>query len=156
MIWSVATEEKGKAPHNCSPESLARPPRSGRFGSVLSTRRPLLQFFNSSDAHCAPISIYDTAFATSPSLKHLSKIPFKMPPPRAKPQPEDSRSEASSTKEKVATSTASALNGKGRRPAGIIAAASSLRDVITAGPSGTAVAVLGTANPDSSAGVCRN
>jgi hypothetical protein len=79
-----------------------------------------------------------------------------MPPPRAKPQPEDSRSEASSTKEKVATSTANALNGKGRRPAGSIAAGSSLRDVVTAGPSGTAVGVLGTANLDSNAGVCRN
>ena len=79
-----------------------------------------------------------------------------MPPPRAKPQPEDSRSEASSTKEKVATSTASALNGKGRRPVGSIAAGSSLRDVVTAGPSGTAVGVLGTVNPDSNAGVGRN
>jgi hypothetical protein len=79
-----------------------------------------------------------------------------MPPPRAKPQPEDSRSEASSTKEKVATSTASALSGKGRRPGGNIATGSSLRDVVTAGPNGTAVGALATANPDSNSGVCRN
>jgi len=61
-----------------------------------------------------------------------------MPPPRSRPPPDDSRSEASSTKEKVGTATTTGPNGKGRRIAGNPAGGSSLRDVVTAGPNGTA------------------
>lgn len=60
-----------------------------------------------------------------------------MAPPRSRPQPDDSRSEASSTKEKTATNSANATNGKGRRVAGNTTGGSSLKDVVTAGPSGT-------------------
>ncbi|KUJ10293.1 uncharacterized protein LY89DRAFT_256913 [Mollisia scopiformis] len=60
-----------------------------------------------------------------------------MAPPRSRPPPDDSRSEASSTKEKAGTTTTTALNGKGRRVAGSANGGSSLRDVVTAGPSGT-------------------
>ncbi|CZR62394.1 related to SAP30 Subunit of the histone deacetylase B complex [Phialocephala subalpina] len=58
-----------------------------------------------------------------------------MAPPRSRPPPDDSRSEASSTKEKVGTNTTTNPNGKGRRVAGTANGASSLRDVVTAGPS---------------------
>lgn len=66
-----------------------------------------------------------------------------MAPPRSKPPPDDSRSEASSTKEKVGASNTTALNGKNRRVPGSTTGVSSLRDVVTAGPSS---AVAGTAN----------
>lgn len=58
-----------------------------------------------------------------------------MAPPRSRPPPDDSRSEASSTKEKVGTNLTSNVNGKGRRVAGNTTGASSLRDVVTAGQS---------------------
>jgi hypothetical protein len=77
-----------------------------------------------------------------------------MPPPRSRPQPDDSRSEASSTKEKLSTSTMAGLNGKGRRIAGSTATGSSLRDVITAAPNSTMTGGSGTANSDSNPGVC--
>lgn len=76
-----------------------------------------------------------------------------MPPPRSRPQPDDSRSEASSTKEKINPSAVAAVNGKGRRVASSAVAGSSLRDVVTAGPSGTVVGGSGSANPESNAGV---
>lgn len=60
-----------------------------------------------------------------------------MAPPRSRPPPEDSRSEASSTKEKVTASNSNALNGKNRRVPGSTTGGSSLRDVVTAGPSNT-------------------
>ncbi len=59
-----------------------------------------------------------------------------MAPPRSKPPPDDSRSEASSTKEKAGTSTLNPVNGKNRRVAGNAAGGSTLRDVVNAGPSG--------------------
>ena len=76
-----------------------------------------------------------------------------MAPPRSKPQPDDSRSEASSTKEKPVTSTTNATNGKGRRVAGNAAGGSSLRDVVTAGSSGTAGGASTTAVAETAPGV---
>jgi len=78
-----------------------------------------------------------------------------MPPPRSRPQPDDSRSEASSTKEKAGTSTAGSLNGKGRRVTSSVNAASSLRDVITAGTGSTTTGGTGAgaANVDANAGI---
>lgn len=74
-----------------------------------------------------------------------------MAPPRSRPQPaDDSRSEASSTKEKIGASSANTVNGKNRRVAGTTASGSSLRDVVTAGSSGGAVA--GAAGPVTSEG----
>lgn len=75
-----------------------------------------------------------------------------MAPSRPRPQQDDSRSEASSTKEKIGTSSSSAGNGKGRRP-GNTAPASSLRDVVTAGPSNTAAGASATANSEPNPGV---
>ena len=62
-----------------------------------------------------------------------------MAPPRSKPQHDDSRSEASSTKEKAGASSSNALNGKARRAGGTAGTGSSLRDVVSAGQSSTAV-----------------
>ena len=85
---------------------------------------------------------------------HLSHSNFiNMPPPKSRPQPDDSRSETSSTKEKLSTSGMPALNGKGRRMAGSTAVGSSLRDVITAAPNSTTTAGYGPANSDSNPGV---
>ncbi|PSS25618.1 hypothetical protein M430DRAFT_25396 [Amorphotheca resinae ATCC 22711] len=75
-----------------------------------------------------------------------------MAPSRPRPQQDDSRSEASSTKEKIGTSSSSAGNGKGRRP-GNTAPASSLRDVVTAGPSNTAAGASATANSEPNPGI---
>ncbi|KAH8804987.1 hypothetical protein F5884DRAFT_436880 [Xylogone sp. PMI_703] len=55
-----------------------------------------------------------------------------MPPARSRPQADDSRSEASSTKEKTGTNSSSAPNGKNRRVANNLGPASSLRDVAMA------------------------
>jgi hypothetical protein len=63
-----------------------------------------------------------------------------MAPPRSKPPPDDSRSEASSTKEKAGTSTSNPVNGKNRRVAGNAAGGSTLRDVVNAVPSGVSTA----------------
>jgi len=71
-----------------------------------------------------------------------------MAPSRSRPQADDSRSEASSTKEKLGTSTASALNGKGRRVGSNAVTGSSLRDVVTAAQNGTVAAGPGAANPE--------
>lgn len=73
-----------------------------------------------------------------------------MAPPRTKPQPEDSRSEASSTKEKAG---ANPVNGKSRRGAGTAAGGSSLRDAVSAGPSGTSGGTMTSAQPDTAPGV---
>jgi hypothetical protein len=56
-----------------------------------------------------------------------------MPPAKSKPQPDDSRSEASSTKEKLATSSSTTVNGKARRNGISTNGGSSLKDVISAG-----------------------
>lgn len=68
-----------------------------------------------------------------------------MAPPRSKPPPDDSKSEASSTKEKAGTSASSAVNGKGRRAVGNLAGSSSLRDVTSAGAGGLVTATAETA-----------
>lgn len=74
-----------------------------------------------------------------------------MAPPKSKPPPDDSRSEASSTKEKVGASNSTTLNGKTRRVPGSTTGGSSLRDVVTAGPSSAVVGnpstVVAEANP---------
>lgn len=74
-----------------------------------------------------------------------------MPPPRYRPQPDDSRSEASSTKEKAGTSIPSSFNGKSRRVANSVVTGSSLRDVTTAGPN--AAEPGGSASLDAAQGV---
>ncbi|KAG9235793.1 hypothetical protein BJ875DRAFT_458218 [Amylocarpus encephaloides] len=56
-----------------------------------------------------------------------------MPPAKSKAPPDDSRSEASSTKEKAGTNSSNAVNGKSRRNGGGANGGSSLRDVVTAG-----------------------
>ncbi|EPE31345.1 hypothetical protein GLAREA_12648 [Glarea lozoyensis ATCC 20868] len=66
-----------------------------------------------------------------------------MPPAKSKAQPDDSRSEASSTKEKLATNSSSAVNGKARRNGAPANGGSSLRDVVSAG---TSNAVAGNSN----------
>lgn len=68
-----------------------------------------------------------------------------MAPPRTKTQPDDARSEASSTKEKAGANSSTAPNGKGRRVGGNAATGSSLRDVVSAGQSNTAVGTAETA-----------
>lgn len=73
-----------------------------------------------------------------------------MPPSKPRPMPEDSRSETSSTKEKVGTTIPS--NGKARRVTSSAAIASSLRDVVTVGTATTTVGA-GTANSDANPGV---
>ncbi|TVY82292.1 hypothetical protein LSUE1_G004456 [Lachnellula suecica] len=75
-----------------------------------------------------------------------------MAPPRSKPPPDDSRSEASSTKEKAGTSSSNAPNGKARRVAGTAATGSSLRDVVTAGQNNAAAGGSGTAGAETALG----
>lgn len=76
-----------------------------------------------------------------------------MPPPRSRPQPDDSRSEASSTKEKVGTTTTSVLNGKGRRLGSNAVTGSSLRDVVTAGQNNIVASGSGTGNSEATPGI---
>jgi hypothetical protein len=76
-----------------------------------------------------------------------------MPPSRPRPHPEDSRSEASSTKEKTGSNTATAINGKGRRTGSSALAGSSLRDVVTAVQSGTVAGGSGSAISELNPGV---
>jgi len=78
----------------------------------------------------------------------FSSYSVAMAPSRSRPQADDSRSEASSTKEKLPISTASALNGKGRRVGVNAVTGSSLRDVVTASQNGTVAAGSGAANSD--------
>lgn len=79
-----------------------------------------------------------------------------MAPPRSRPPPDDSRSEASSTKEKVPASNSTALNGKSRRVPGSTTGGSSLRDVVTAGSSSAAVGTTNTAMVDANPGVSQS
>lgn len=76
-----------------------------------------------------------------------------MPPQRSRAQPDDSRSEASSTKEKLTTSTTNGVNGKGRRVGGNGATGSLLRDAVTAGQNTAAASGSGTANTEVTPGV---
>jgi hypothetical protein len=79
-----------------------------------------------------------------------------MAPPRSRPPPDDSRSEASSTKEKVPTSNSTALNGKNRRVPGSTTGGSSLRDVVTAGSSSAAVGTTNTTMTDANPAVSKS
>jgi len=76
-----------------------------------------------------------------------------MPPTKSRPQPDDSRSEASSTKEKAGVGATAAHNGKGRRVANAVAIGSSLRDVTTAGSSGMPAGASENANGETGPGI---
>jgi hypothetical protein len=76
-----------------------------------------------------------------------------MPPAKSKAQPDDSRSEASSTKEKLGTNSSTTVNGKARRNGGATNGGSSLRDVVSAGTSNTILGNPITAVADISPGV---
>jgi len=72
-----------------------------------------------------------------------------MPPARSRPQHDDSRSDASSTKAPVGSSISRTTNDKNRRTGGNGVGGSSLRDVVTAGSSQTAMGSSSTATTDS-------
>lgn len=76
-----------------------------------------------------------------------------MPPAKSRPQPDDSRSEASSTKEKAGTNSTSATNGKNRRTGGATTTGSGLRDVVTASSENAAVGASGTAATEVNPGI---
>ena len=76
-----------------------------------------------------------------------------MPPAKSKAQPDDSRSEASSTREKLAANSSTAFNGKARRNGGAPNGGSSLRDVVSAGANNTISGTSGTATADTNPGV---
>lgn len=75
-----------------------------------------------------------------------------MPPPKPKPQQDDSRSEASSTKEKAGNHSTT-VNGKSRGTGKTTNAGSSLRDVVTASSSNAMAGPSGTATADAAPGV---
>jgi len=75
-----------------------------------------------------------------------------MPPPRPRHQPDDSRSEASSTKEKGTSNPSSAVNGKNRRVINNATTGSSLRDVAMA-EYGVGIDPSTPAGADSTAGI---
>jgi hypothetical protein len=77
-----------------------------------------------------------------------------MPPAKPRTAPDDSRSEASSTKEKLGN-VVGLVNGKGRRAASGLAVASSLRDSVNVGAVLTtaAVGVVGGTTQDAAVGV---
>jgi len=72
-----------------------------------------------------------------------------MPPARSRPQNDDSRSDASSTKAQVGSSISRTTHDKNRRTGGNGAGGSNLRDVVTAGTSNTAMGSSSTATTDS-------
>jgi hypothetical protein len=76
-----------------------------------------------------------------------------MPPAKSRPQPDDSRSEASSTKEKLATSSSTLVNGKARRNGVPTNGGSSLKDVISAGTGNQSIGNPNTATGDTNPGV---
>jgi hypothetical protein len=79
-----------------------------------------------------------------------------MPPSKPRTAPEDSRSEASSTKEKYGSVPGLATNGKARRVASGLVAASSLRDGVSAGAAAmatTAGETVGSTGQDVNVGV---
>ncbi|CAG8953996.1 hypothetical protein HYFRA_00009095 [Hymenoscyphus fraxineus] len=75
-----------------------------------------------------------------------------MPPAKSKTQPDDSRSEASSTREKLGN-TPNAVNGKARRAGGAATAGSSLRDVVNAGQNNPNATAPGNAPADTAPGL---
>jgi hypothetical protein len=78
-----------------------------------------------------------------------------MPPPKPKTAPDDSRSEASSTREKYGNVTGLNVNGKGRRAASGLGTMSTLRDSahVAASAMMTAAAGIASAGQDVNAGV---
>lgn len=78
-----------------------------------------------------------------------------MPPSKPRTAPEDSRSEASSTKEKLGNVAGLAANGKGRRVPSGLGTASSLRDSAAAGVATMAATggPVGSTGQDVNAGV---
>jgi hypothetical protein len=75
-----------------------------------------------------------------------------MPPAKSKAQPDDSRSEASSTKEKLATSSSTIGNGK-RRNGLPTNGGSSLKDVMSAGGNNQTLGNPSNATADTNPGV---
>ena len=78
-----------------------------------------------------------------------------MPPSKPRTAPEDSRSEGSSTKEKLGNVAGLAANGKGRRVASSLGIASSLKDSATTGVAtmATTGGPVGSTGQDVNAGV---
>jgi hypothetical protein len=75
-----------------------------------------------------------------------------MPPAKSRTAPDDSRSEASSTREKLGNVVGLALNGKGRRVASGLGVNSSLRDSVNVGVVSTST-TAGVAAQDATVGV---
>lgn len=78
-----------------------------------------------------------------------------MPPSKPRTAPDDSRSEASSTKEKIGIVVGLTVNGKGRRIASGLGINSSLKDSVNIGTVSktAAVGVVGSAAQDATVGV---
>lgn len=75
-----------------------------------------------------------------------------MPPAKSRTAPDDSRSEASSTREKLANIAGLTVNGKGRRVASGLGMNSSLRDSVNVGVVSTS-ATAGVVAQDATVGV---
>jgi len=75
-----------------------------------------------------------------------------MPPAKSRMAPDDSRSEASSTREKLANVAGLTVNGKGRRVASGLGMNSSLRDSVNVGVVSTS-ATTGIVAQDATVGV---
>ena len=75
-----------------------------------------------------------------------------MPPAKSRTAPDDSRSEASSTREKLANAAGLAVNGKGRRVASGLGMNISLRDSVNVGVVSTP-ATTGVVTQDATVGV---
>lgn len=76
-----------------------------------------------------------------------------MPPAKPRTAPDDSRSEASSTREKLGNVVGLAVNGKTRRVASGLGMNSSLRDSANVGIVSFTSAVAGVAAQDATVGV---
>lgn len=76
-----------------------------------------------------------------------------MPPAKSRTAPEDSRSETSSTREKLGNVAGLAVNGKMRRVASGLGMNSPLRDSVNVGVVSSTSAVAGVAVQDATVGV---
>jgi hypothetical protein len=76
-----------------------------------------------------------------------------MPPAKSRTAPDDSRSEASSTREKPGNVAGLAVNGKTRRVASGLGTSSSLRDSVSVGIVSSMSTVAGGAAQDTMVGV---
>jgi hypothetical protein len=76
-----------------------------------------------------------------------------MPPAKPRTAPDDSRSEASSTREKLGNVVGLAVNGKTRRVASGLGMNSSLKDSANVGIVSSTSAVAGVAAQDATVGV---